>query len=142
MVETYFYAKKKHVKNRLLQFLARKNNIIVMDITNDLKESIQKLAEVLRQGKKIIIFPEGTRTKDGNLGDFKKMFSILSKEMNVPIIPVSIQGAYHALPRGKKIPKLFAKVNVEFLKPVYPANYNYDSLTEIVKSEIDNASKS
>ncbi len=141
IAETYFYAKKKHVKNKIVQFLARKNNIIVMDITNDLKESIQKLAEVLRQGKKIIIFPEGTRTKDGNLGDFKKMFSILSKEMNVPIVPVAITGAYHALPRGKKVPKLFAKVNVEFLKPVYPDKYDYDSLTKIVKSEIDNASK-
>lgn len=134
--ETYFYAKKKHVSNKFLQFMARKNNVVVMDLSKNLKESIQKLAEVLRMGKNIIIFPEGTRTKDGELGEFKKMFAILSKEMNAPVVPVVISGAFKAHPTGKTFPKIFAPINVKFLKPISPENCDYDSLTDIVKDNI------
>jgi long-chain acyl-CoA synthetase len=136
MRKTYFYAKKKHVKGAFLRFLARKNNIIVMDINKNLKESIQKLAEVLKAGKKVIIFPEGTRTKTGDLGEFKKMFAILSKELGVPVVPVAINGAYKALPTGKKFPKLWSAVSVEFLQPVYPDNQDYGTLTDEVKENI------
>ena len=136
MRNTYFYAKKKHVNNRFLQFMARRNNVIVMDLHNELKESIQKMAEVLKRGRNIIIFPEGTRTKDGMMGEFKKTFAILSAELNVPIVPVAISGAYEAMPRGKHLPRLFSKVNVKFLQPVYPKGYTYESLSEAVKSRI------
>lgn len=133
---TYFYVKKKHVCNGFLQWMAKRNNIIEVDLHNELKESIQKLAEVLRGGNKIIIFPEGTRTKDGAMGEFKKTFAILSVELNVPIVPVAISGAYEALPRGKHLPRLFSNVGVRFLKPVYPEGHTYESLAEAVRNEI------
>lgn len=133
---TYTYAKKKHVNNFFMRFLARKNNVIVMDVNNDLKESIQKLAEVLKNGKKILIFPEGTRSKDGVIGDFKQTFAILSKEINVPIVPVAISGAYEALPRGERLPKVNAPVSIKFLDPVYPESLNYKDLADVVKSNI------
>jgi long-chain acyl-CoA synthetase len=132
MKSTYFYAKKKHVNNWFLKFLAGKNNVIIMDINKGLQESIQKMAEVLRNGKKIIIFPEGTRTKTGKVGEFKKMFAILSKELDVPVVPVAIIGAFNALPTGKKFPKIFSRVEVNFLQAVYPHEYTHDSLTEEV----------
>ena len=137
MKQTYFYAKKKHVNNKLLRFLAQTNNIIVVDIEKDIKESIQKMAEVLKRGKKIIIFPEGTRSETGQLGEFKKTFAILSKELQIPIVPVAINGAYNALPKGKKVPKLRSKIMVSFLKPVFPFNQTYHTLTEQVSSNIN-----
>ena len=141
MRKTYFYVKKKHVKSRFLQLMARRNNVIVMDLHNELKESIQKLAEVLRRGRNIIIFPEGTRTNDGSIGEFKKTFAILSAELNVPIVPVVINGAYDALPRGKHLPHLFSKVSVKFLKPIYPSGYTYESLCNAVKNKIGSCLK-
>lgn len=135
MKKTYFYAKEKHIQSKLLKFIAAKNNVIVMDL-NDLKTSLQKMAEVLKRGKNIIIFPEGTRTHTGELGDFKKTFAILSRELNVPIVPVAIEGAYNALPRGTHFPKPFKKVNVKFLKPVLPENQTYDSLKSRIFQEI------
>lgn len=135
MKKTYFYAKEKHIQSKLLKFIAAKNNVIVMDL-NDLKTSLQKMAEVLKRGKNIIIFPEGTRTHTGELGDFKKTFAILSRELNVPIVPVAIEGAYNALPRGTHFPKPFKKINVKFLKPVLPENQTYDSLKSRIFQEI------
>ena len=136
MNNTYFYAKRKHVNNRFLRFMANTNNVIVMDIDKDLKESIQKLAEVLKQGKNIIIFPEGTRTTSGEIGEFKKTFAILSTELNVPVIPVAIDGAYKALPQGSKFPKVGTKINVTFLPPISPEGHTPETLAEAVQREI------
>jgi long-chain acyl-CoA synthetase len=129
---TYFYAKEKHVRKRWIRAIANRNNVIILDINNDLKASLQKLAKVLKKGKNVIIFPEGTRTRSGNIGRFKKSFAILSREMNVPIVPVSIKGAFEALPRGSKLPRPWKKINVKFHKPIYPENLTYEALTKLV----------
>jgi long-chain acyl-CoA synthetase len=134
--KTYFYAKEKHVKGRFMKFFANRNNVIVMDLNKDLKQSIQKMAAVLRQKKNLVIFPEGTRTANGNLGDFKKTFAILSRELNIPIVPVSIKGAIDALPKGSFFPRPFKKICVEYLKPVYPENHTYESLASLVQQRI------
>ncbi len=134
--KTYFYAKEKHVGNKFLKFLADKHNIIVMDINKELKQSLQKMAAVLKTGKNIIIFPEGTRSIDGKLGKYKKTFAILSRELNIPIVPVSISGAYKALPKGSLIPRPFKKIHVKFLEPVYPGDRSYDSIADIVMSKV------
>ncbi|WP_142534163.1 AMP-binding protein [Saccharicrinis carchari] len=133
---TYFYAKEKHVRQAWLKFLANRNHIIIMDLNKDLKESIQKLGEALKKKKNLIIFPEGTRTKTGNLGDFKKTFAILSRELNVPIVPVSINGAFDALPKGSWFPRPFKTVIVEFLEPVMPGVESYETISNLVHSKI------
>ncbi|MCR5313387.1 MAG: 1-acyl-sn-glycerol-3-phosphate acyltransferase, partial [Bacteroidaceae bacterium] len=114
---TYFYVKEDHVKSSLLKFLASHHNIILMERMN-LMNSILKMGEVLKEGKNLVIFPEGTRTRDGKISTFKKTFAILSAELNVPIVPVVISGAFEAMPKGKKFP-LAKKVTVEYLPPVY-----------------------
>jgi long-chain acyl-CoA synthetase len=136
--KTYFYAKEKHVRQSWLKFLANRNNIIVMDLNKDLKTSIQKLAEVLKRQKNLIIFPEGTRSVSGQLGQFKKTFAILSRELNIPVVPVRIEGANNALPKGSIFPRPFTKVKIEFLKPIYPSDETYDDLTIKVKNQIQN----
>lgn len=137
--KTYFYAKEKHFKQAWLKFLASRNNIIIVDINRDLKESIQKMAEVLRQDRSLIIFPEGTRTKTGTLGEFKKTFAILSTELKIPIVPVTIKGAFEALPSGSKFPRPWKRIRVEFLDPVYPGSHSYETLTDEVRKKIEGA---
>ncbi|MBN2612066.1 MAG: AMP-binding protein [Bacteroidales bacterium] len=136
MKKTYFYAKEKHFKAAWLKSFAKLHNIIIMDLNKDLKESIQKLAAVLKKGKNVIIFPEGTRTIDGTLGQFKKTFAILSQELNIPVVPVVINGSYRALPSGSWFPKPFSKITIKVLQPVYPDNHTYESLTNVVFSHI------
>lgn len=140
MKKTYFYAKEKHIKQGWLKFIANKNNVIVMDLS-DLKSSLQKLASVLKKEKNIIIFPEGTRTRDGEIGSFKKTFAILARELNIPIVPVAIDGAFNAMPRGTKIPRPMKKISVKFLEPVYPVNETYDSLKDKVFEMVSNSLK-
>jgi long-chain acyl-CoA synthetase len=138
MKKTYVYAKEKHFRHPLLRFLANRNNIILVDVNKDLKLSIQKLAEVLKNGKNLVIFPEGTRTLNGKLGEFKQTFAILSQELQVPVVPVAINGSYNILPTGSRFPRLFKKVSIEFLSPVYPENHTYESLKNIVYKRLEN----
>jgi long-chain acyl-CoA synthetase len=133
---TFSYAKKDHVKSWIRRYLASRSNVIVMDLSKDLKRSIQKMAEVVKQGKKILIFPEGTRTMSGNLGKFHKTYAILSTELNVPVVPVVITGAYAAMSSGARKIKRGEKISIEFLPPVSPEGMSPEELNEVVKMRI------
>jgi long-chain acyl-CoA synthetase len=141
MKNTFFYAKEKHWKSTFKRYLARKNNVILVDINKDLKQSIQKLAEVLRKGRKLIIFPEGTRSATGQMSSFKETFAILSKELNIPIVPVAIRGAHQAMPKGSLLPRFFKKVRVEFMHPVFPGNRSYEEIKNEVEEQVASALK-
>lgn len=135
ILKTYFYAKASHVTNPYAKWMASIHNVILMEPTN-LKTSIQRLSEVLKCSKNIMIFPEGTRTEDGKVAEFKKMFAIMSKELKVPIVPVCISGAYEAMPKHSKFPRPH-KVEVSYLKPIYPSDgYDYESLTDATRQAI------
>ncbi len=135
--DCYYYATEEHVQGAFRQAYARNNNIIIMERSN-LRDSILKLAEVLKEGKKVVIFPEGARSHTGGLSHFKKTFAILSKEMQVPIIPVCIKGAYEALPRTKHFPAPH-KIEVTYLPPIQPDNaLSYEEIAEQVKQAIQN----
>ena len=133
---TFSYAKKDHVKSRARRYLASRSNVIVMDLSKDLKHSILKMAEVVKQGKKILIFPEGTRTLSGNLGKFHKTYAILSTELNVPVVPVVITGAYAAMSSGAKKIKKGERISIEFLPAVYPEGMTPEELNELVRQRI------
>ncbi len=133
--DCYFYATEDHVQTGFRRGVARQCNIIVMERAN-LRTSIQHMAQVLRAGKNLVIFPEGRRTNTGELGTFKKTFAILSRELQVPIVPVRISGAFEALPRHKSIPRPH-KITVEYLPAFLPdASMSYDDIAESVKQQI------
>jgi len=133
---TFSYAKKDHVKSWIRRYLASHTNVIVMDLSKDLKHSILKMAEVVKQGKKILIFPEGTRTLSGKLGKFKKTYAILSAELDVPVVPVVISGAYAAMSSGARKIKRGEKITIEFLPAVSPEGKTPEELNELVKLRI------
>lgn len=136
LYNTYFFAKEEHVKDAVRKAYARNNNIILME-RSSLRQSILKLAQVLRGGKNIVIFPEGVRTHNGKVGNFKRTFAILSEELNIPIIPVRISGAYEAWPRTSKFARPH-KIELEYLPAVYPEKgLSYDELAERVKRMIE-----
>ena len=131
--EYFFYATEEHVRGRRRR-LAAKSNVIVMERA-DLKNSILKLAKVLREGHRVIIFPEGARTHDGQTVPFKKTFAILAKDLEVPIVPVCIRGAYEALPRGSRFvsPK---HIEVTFLPAINGARSKGQGAGELSYEEL------
>lgn len=119
--DIFFFAKEKHWRSKIAQFFARKNNIILMDINKNVRQSLQEMCAVLKKGKNIVIFPEGTRSRDNKMKKFKETFAILSKELNVPVVPVAITGSESACYGGSIIPKFRKRINVEVMEPMLPA---------------------
>ena len=134
--ETYFYAEERHFRKPWQRLFADHHNVIIVDINRELKRSLQKMAAVLRSSKNMVLFPEGARTRDGKLAQFKKTFAILSCELNVPIVPAVIQGAYQAMPKGKTIPVFHQQISVQFLPPIFPEKLSYEELAEKVYQTI------
>lgn len=60
----------------------------------------------LKRGELVVIFPEGTRTEDGEISPLKSGFCVLARKAKVPLVPVAIAGAYEVWPKGKKWPRL------------------------------------
>jgi 1-acyl-sn-glycerol-3-phosphate acyltransferase len=80
-----------------------------------------KAKELIRDGWNIIVFPEGTRSTDGWLQRFRHGTSRLAIEMNMPVVPVAIVGAYAAMPKGRFWPKPGRPpIRVRYGKPLYP----------------------
>jgi len=135
---TFLFAKDKHFQSVFARFMAPRNNIILMNINDNLRDAIVQMSEVLRQGKSVIIFPEGTRNKDKKMREFKDMFAILSQELNIPIVPVAISGAERAAFRFKRISRPFVRIFVKFLPAIYPtANESVEELRSKVQKEIE-----
>ena len=118
--KTFIFAKAKHWKSRFARFMAKENNVILMDINKNLTESLRQMAAALRKGKKVIIFPEGMRSKDNRLHEFRDTFAILSRTLNVPIVPVAIEGSESAVYDRIALPRFQNRVDVKFMKPIYP----------------------
>lgn len=62
-------------------------------------ESIRKAESKLKNGMSVVIFPEGTRTPDGKMGRFKRGAFLISQELELPILPVTIDGNYDVMSR-------------------------------------------
>ena len=137
---TFFFAKEKHWKTRFARFMAGKNNVLIMDINKNVKESLQQISQVLREGKNVIIFPEGTRSRNSEMKQFKNAFAILSTELNIPVVPAVISGSDKAVFRPMKLPRFFTRIRVEFLQPIYPKpTQTAENLRDYVEQKIKNA---
>lgn len=83
-----------------------------------LKETLKRL----KRGEVVLIFPEGTRTSDGQVAPLKPGFSALAKRARVPLVPVAIVGAFAAWPRWRRFPAR-STVQIHFGEPLLPEDY-------------------
>jgi 1-acyl-sn-glycerol-3-phosphate acyltransferase len=105
---------------RRLLFLARKSLFkppwfgwfitslggVPMDQEGVAKEGLKAILRHLGAGAAVVVFPEGTRTEDGELSPLKPGVQLLMKRTQAPIVPMGIAGAFEALPYWRKVPTL------------------------------------
>ena len=75
--------------------------------------AMKTVIKKLRDGGALVIYPEGTRTRDGSLGEVKSGFALVAKRAGVPIVPAAIVGAWECWPRTRPFP-LPGRIRVEF----------------------------
>jgi long-chain acyl-CoA synthetase len=121
--------------------LARSLRVVVVDPDANLIPAMRAGAFGLRQGRSLILYPEGERSIDGAPRIFKKGAAILSIHLQVPIVPVAIEGFHKAWPRNKSF-QGFAPLKMVFGDPIVPppeseaSEAAYENLTADVKARV------
>ncbi len=88
----------------LLQWVAHIGRMIPVGPQSSLVSALQAGALVVRHGGNLLIFPEGQRSVDGSIDDFRPGIGILACELLVPVLPLRIDGSFQAMPVGSKWP--------------------------------------
>lgn len=98
-------------------FLKNLNSHPIYANESNLK-TFRTVDQILKSGKKIVIFPEGTRSKDGEIQELLKGVAFLVSLTKTDVLPVYIYGAYDVWGKNRKFPKLFGKISCVFGKPI------------------------
>jgi 1-acyl-sn-glycerol-3-phosphate acyltransferase len=83
------------------------------------KKAIEKSIEVLKKGASIVMYPEGTRSRTGEIQEGKPGVAKLFLRTGVPILPVGIKGTAELMPIGQTYPKIEKKIELNIGKPLY-----------------------
>jgi long-chain acyl-CoA synthetase len=125
----------------LMRKLARSIKTVVLDPDGNLVPAMRAGAFGLRHGMALVLYPEGERSIDGTPKVFKKGAAILSIHLQVPIVPVAIEGFYDTWPRNQKF-KGFKPLKMVFGDPISPppeseaSEAAYEKLTADLKARI------
>ncbi len=115
----YFLGYSGYFQHPLIAWTVKLFRFVSIDPILHLVESMQACAYILKNSKILCMFPEGVRSSDGKIKQFKKGIGILAKELKVPIVPVYIKGTFSAWPRYRLLPKP-AKIKIIFGKKITP----------------------
>jgi long-chain acyl-CoA synthetase len=114
---TFHVGASMYFKNAAMTQLGRLINVVPIDPDVQLLRAMRAGAAGLRVGRILNIYPEGQRSFDGKLHEFKKGAAILATELNLPIVPVALDGPYRIWPR-KSWRIRPAKVKIRFGEPI------------------------
>ncbi|MCR1934711.1 lysophospholipid acyltransferase family protein [Clostridium tepidum] len=144
-----FVAKKEMLKLKILTYWMKQIKCVFMDREN-VRAAIKTINEGvdnLKNGYSMLIFPEGTRSRGENLGEFKKGSIKLGIKAGVPIVPIAIDGTYKVREaNGGKIKP--ADVDLIVCPPIYPKelskeeqNNLSETIKEIIQKELEKVRK-
>ncbi len=105
------------------------------------RAALRQCVDILRQGNILLLFPEGTRSRDGELQPPKNGAAMIATMADVPIVPTYVEGTFEAWPIGRRLPRL-KKIRVFYGEPFLPPRTtvgerpDYDALSQDIISRI------
>lgn len=96
-------------------------------------QTMAKAEEQLRNGMSVVVFPEGSRTFTGEVGRFKRGAYVLALEFGLPVVPITIDGAFKVLPRTAFFPN-WGTITLIIHKPIRPGKEGHDINSLIAES--------
>ena len=113
----YFMARETLFRNRILNRLFRSWNAIPIDRDGGGARGLKLVLDLLETGQGVLLFPEGTRTRDGRLQNARSGIGMLALKTDAPVVPVRIYGTYEAFGRRHRLPRP-CPVRVHFGFPI------------------------
>lgn len=117
-----FMAKEELFCNPIFGYLIRKLGAFPLKRERLDKRAYQRALKILKEDKILVLFPEGTRSHSGKLGELKEGPMRIALSSQVPVIPVVIKGTERILPPGAKFIRR-GKIQVRAGEPIFPSNY-------------------
>ncbi len=121
----YFLARSTLLNVPLLGRILPKLNVIPVDQEGIDRRALKKLIEVVRAGNGALVFPEGSRTLDGNLQPGQPGIGLIIAKTRAPVVPLRIFGAFEAWPRGGGRFR-FARVTVVVGHPIFFTDADFE----------------
>ena len=136
-----FTAKKELFREPVLGLVMRTMGMIPVDRDHP-EKAIERLRRLENDGHSLVFFPEGTRSRDGKLGPFKKGAFVTAIELGLPIVPIACRGSDAIMPAGGYLSILPGEMEIEILEPVATRGLSYeqrDDLANRVRESIARA---
>ncbi len=102
----------------LYRWLTAKLDIVSIERDSNDRGQLRAVLEALEKGKACVIFPEGTRSIDGELKPFKGGVILLARLAKVPVVPAWVEGSFSAWSRHAKLPRFTGRVRTYYGKPL------------------------
>lgn len=112
-----FVARASLAESGFLDWLMRESGCVLVRPNTPDRAALEGMIAHLRQGDCVAVFPEGTRTQDGSLADFRAGAIVAARRAGVPLVPAAIRGAFEAWPRSRKLPRP-RRITVRFGPPL------------------------
>ncbi len=125
--EIFAFAKKALFNSKLKEWLFTHLNSIPVDRDHTDISAIRSVLSLLKNGKGIMIFPEGTRTPDGTLGEAHAGIGLFACKSQVPIVPCRMFGTYEIMNRFSHFPNWNERVTMVFGSPILPEKYDNEA---------------
>ena len=139
----HFIAKKELKRMPFLGWYLVLSDMILIDRKNTAKakESLAEAVKLVNKGKHVVIFPEGTASKNGKMAPFKKGGFFMAEDAEAHIVPTHIKGSYEVFPSSKKLNMQRGTITVCIGKPISPEEYKkfeMDDRVDYVKQLMQN----
>jgi 1-acyl-sn-glycerol-3-phosphate acyltransferase len=126
--EAFYMARDTLFRNPMANWILRSWNCVPISRERGDIGAMRTVLRMLGEGKAVLMFPEGTRSQDGQLQEPRAGIGMIAARANVPIVPMRIFGTEHALPKGASLPRP-AKVEIAFGEPfLYPLPPDFDKM--------------
>lgn len=122
--EIFFFARKTLFKSKFWDWLLRRLKSLPIDHEGLDIVGLRQMIKLLKEGNRVFLFPEGTRSPDGELQAAKAGIGMLACRTQVPVVPARIFGAYEILGRHRKWPDILHPLSIVFGSPLYPSDYD------------------
>ncbi len=133
--EMHFMARRSLFRNPAFRFLITACNAFPIERDAADLKGVKEAISRLKGGNLLLVFPEGTRTRDGGVGRMKGGVGVLAGRAGVPIVPVLIDGAHETWPKGRALPGM-GRVRIVFGPPLRPAAGSDEDTGDLIRDAV------
>jgi 1-acyl-sn-glycerol-3-phosphate acyltransferase len=123
-----FFARKSLWSNRLMSWWMNRTETIPVERDSGDIGAIKRVLQALKENRAIVLFPEGTRSPDGQLQKAKPGVGLMACKTGVPVVPCRIYGSFQAFGKGATLPRFGSPVTIVFGPPIPASVYDDPSV--------------